>query len=218
MHARTSEDDAVYTVEFGIYDVPVNSGDREDKSVLQIPRDEIEKIILSDITLSPVPGNGSDLALKQGENEQPVQSTWSSDVLAEHEMLNQANADALAGKLSGLRIGAVLGTDEKPEYGMDAPELVIGLQYKGGAELEYRLGKRDKENDYVLKASTRPEYFSLPGYTGDALIKSAKREQLVAVVSGSVAESEVSPELIDALPDSGFDESVANGDKEEAAP
>jgi hypothetical protein len=138
--------------------------------------------------------------------------------LAGHETLDQANADALAGKLSGSRIGAVLGTDAKPEYGLDAPELVIGLQYKRGTELEYRLGKRDKGNDYVLKASTRPEYFRLPGYTGDALIKSAKREQLVAEVPGSVAESEVSSELIDTLPDSGFDESVENGDKKDAAP
>ena len=218
VHARTSDDDAVYTVEFGIYDVPVNSEDWEDKSVLQIPRGEIEKIILSDLTLSPVPRNGSDLDSKQGENLQPARTTWSSDALAGHETLDQANADALAGKLSGLRIGAVLGTDAKPEYGLDAPVLVIGLQYKRGAELEYRLGKRDKENDYVLKVSTRPEYFSLPGYTGDALIKSAKREQLVAEVPGSVAESEVSSELIDTLPDSGFDESVENGDKEDAAP
>ena len=219
VHARTSNDDAVYTVGFGIYDAPVNTEDWEDKSVLQISRGEIEKIILADLMLNSVPANGQGVTSGQGDNKSPAKTTWSSDAMAESETVNQASANALAEKLAGLRIDAVLGSTVKPEYGLEDPELVIGLQPKGGEELEYRLGKHENGNDYVLKASSRPEYFRLPGYAGDALLEAASREQLVeamSTVSEATDERKTFPELVDSIPVESSDESDHGNANEEA--
>ena len=101
-----------------------------------------------------------------------------------------------------MRIGSVLGTDTKPEYGLEEPELAIGLQHKGGEEFEYRLGKHENGHDYVLKSSSRPEYFRLPNYTGDALLEAASREQLVeamSTVSEATDESKTFPEPVDSI-------------------
>ena len=117
-----------------------------------------------------------------------------------------------------MRIGSVLGTDTKPEYGLEEPELVIGLQHKGGEELEYRLGKHENGNDYVLKASSRPEYFRLPGYAGDALLEAARREQLVEMVPEVPDESERLADLADSMPMESSDESDQGDASEEGVP
>ena len=151
---------------------------------------------------------------------------WTGETLSEGETLNQANAEALVDKLAGLDIGGVLGVEAKPEYALDAPALVLSVQRKGGEPIEYRLGKRDKEKDYVLKTSLRPEYFRLPDYTGDALITAAKREQLVAaakaaaaeggtaegaaVEQGAATEGAASPDTADAPAAAGEEEPVEN--------
>ncbi len=203
VHARTREDDAVYTAEFAVYDAPVKPEDWEDKALLQIPRQEIAKISLAEFELRRTPGDATGDAAQQ--SAQPV---WSAEALAEGETVNQANADALAQNLAELRIGSVLGREAKPEYGLEAATLVLSVQRKGGEVIEYRLGKRDQQNDYVLKVSSRPEYFRLPLYTADTLIKSAAREQLVAKASqGAVAgeaaqgEQQSAPSQDDALPE-----------------
>jgi len=175
---RTSEDDAVYTTEFGVYDAPAKAEDWEDKGVLKIPSAEIEAIGMADLMLQRLPAAPS---TGDKNTQQPATRPWSSEGLAEGEVVKQAGADSLAQQLAGLTVGAVLGTEANPGYGLDQPALDIRVQREDGQTIEYRFGKREKANDYVLKASSRPEYFRLPGYTAEALIKAAARDQLVAV-------------------------------------
>ncbi len=179
VHARSNEDDAVYAVDFGVHDASLKLDDWLDTTVLQMPVDDIEKIGLAGLTLSRQAGGTEDVPAQLGDGQKPIPSEWSIAELSEAETVNQANADELAEKLATLRIGSVLGAEVKPAYGLEDPELRVTLQRKGGAQLDYELGKRDKEKDYVLKVSNRAEYFRLPAYTGDALIKAAGREQLV---------------------------------------
>jgi hypothetical protein len=206
IHARTDADDAVYAAEFGIYDAPVKSEDWENKSVLQIPPGEIEKLTLSALTLSRLPGTGSGAAAEEGDKQKGGQPGWIAETLGEGETLNQANVDTLVDKLAGLNIAAVLGREEKPEYGLGEPALVLSLQRQGGEAVEYRLGKREAENDYVLKASSRPEYFRLPGYAGEALIKAATREQLVAAAADAANDGAGSTDATKSPPTEGPDE------------
>jgi len=190
VHARSGEDDAVYTVEFAAYDAPVEPEDWEDKAILQIPHQDIDKISLAELELSRTPGEETLAVSEAGDSNQSAQPVWSSAALAEGEAVNQANADALAQKLAELRIGSVLGRETQPGYGLDAPQLLLSVQRKGGEAVEYRLGKREQHSDYVLKVSSRPEYFRLPAYTADALIKAARREQLVAESSEAAGAGE----------------------------
>lgn len=214
VHARTDADDAVYAAEFGLFDAPVKPEDWENKSVLQIPRGEIEKLNLSEVTLSRLPGTGSGGAAEEGDKQKGDRASWTAEALAEGESVNQANAEALAEKLAGLNIGAVLGLEAKPEYGLEAPVLVLSLQRQGGEAIEYRLGKRDAENDYVLKASSRPEYFRLPGYAGEALIKAATREQLVAAPAAAADDSAGSAHATESPPAEGADASGQSSTEE----
>lgn len=187
VNARASADTAVYTTEFGVYDAPVKPEDWEDKDVLKIPPGEIETIGLADISLARSPDSPPDGAAGGGNQPKPESKTWTGEGLAEGESVEQSNADALAKQLAGLTVASVLGTEAKPDYGLEKPALSLRVQRKGGGTIEYRIGKRDKENDYVLKVSSRPEYFRLPAYTAEALIKATARDQLAAV-AGKAAD------------------------------
>jgi len=169
-HVRRDGDDAVYALEFASYDVPLKREDWEDKTILALPREEIVDIRVADLTLRP-----------QGD------TGWMAEGLAEDQALNIEAAGELADKLADLRIGAVLGREKQADYNLDQPALQLSLTRKGGERINYRLGKRD--NDYVLKVSSREEYFRLPGYTGDALVEAAGRDKLVVARANDDAES-----------------------------
>ncbi|HHH48377.1 MAG TPA: DUF4340 domain-containing protein [Gammaproteobacteria bacterium] len=169
-HLRRDGDDAVYALEFASYDVPLKREDWEDKAILALPREEIATIQVADLTLRP-----------QGD------TGWAAQGLADNEALDIEAAGELADKLAELRIGAVLGREKQADYALDKPVLQLTVTRKGGESIDYQLGKRD--HDYVLKASSREEYFRLPGYTGDALVEAAGRDRLVAVKADGDAEN-----------------------------
>jgi hypothetical protein len=186
VHARTGKDDAVYSVDFGVYEAPVNAGDWENKAILQFPQDSLETIEVAGLTLHRAPAATPNQAA--GEAGKPAGTAgWQVDGAGQGEVGNPAGAQDLAGKLAQLRIGAVLGTEAKPEYGLDQPVLTLSVTRKGGTQLDYRLGPTGKEGYAVLKSSARPEYFRLPGYTADALIKAAGRTQLVQAAPAPAA-------------------------------
>jgi hypothetical protein len=187
VYARTSRDDAIYTTAFGIHELPVKAADWEDKGLLQIPQDEIESIALAEFTLkraSHNPANGKAAADSGGTS---AGATWTSGDLQEDETLNQANAGALAQQLATLRFGSVLGREAQPGYGLEEPALSFDVQRKGGEAIQYRLGRREGEDDYVLKLSSRSEYFRLPDYAAEALIRATGRDQLVSGGAGEAA-------------------------------
>jgi hypothetical protein len=180
VHARTSKDDAIYSVDFAVYEAPDKAADWEDKTVLQFPQDSLETIDVAGLTLHHVPAAVVDKGPnKSAANGEARPASWQIEAAGQGEVVNPAGVQDLAGKLARLRIGAVLGTGAKPEYGLEKPALTLSVTRKGGEQLEYRLGPTNKEGYAVLKSSARPEYFRLPGYTADALIKAAARTQLV---------------------------------------
>jgi len=183
VHARTGKDDAVYAVDFAVYEAPDKAADWEDKAILQFPQDSLGSIEVAGLTLHRLPvatvDKGKDKAAANGEGKPATAPTWQLESAGQGEVVNPAGVQDLAGQLARLRIGAVLGTGAKPEYGLDKPALTLNVTRKGSEPLEYRLGPTNKEGYAVLKSSARPEYFRVPGYTADALIKAAGRTQLV---------------------------------------
>lgn len=116
-----------------------------------------------------------------------AQPEWAATGLANGEALDTMAADKLAGLLADLRIDAVLGKDAKPGYGLDHPVLALSLVKAGGQKITYALGKDKDGKTYVLKASTRDEYFRLPDYTASPLLDAAKRDKLLAAPEASHA-------------------------------
>lgn len=171
-HARRSDDDQIYAVALATYDVPVAAEDWLDKTVLRFAASEITAIRLPELTLQRVPQASTD-----EDGEAAATLTWQ----AEPELpLDLEAVDTLTDKLANLRIGSVLGREAKPEYGLDKPQLTLTVERKDAEALEYRLAKLEDSGDYVLKVSSRPEYFRLPAYTGDGLLEATAQEALRA--------------------------------------
>lgn len=196
-HARTAEQDAVYVVDLATYEVPTRVDDWEDKTILQFPQEDIAAIEVAGLRLERATGDtGADAAAQDAEaaaaspatpskgetqeaQAEAVAPAWTAGGLAEGETLDTAAAAKFARLLAELRIGSVLGQEEKPEYGLEAPVLEATLERKDGSKLTYRLGKAADDDEYTLKVSTRPEYFRLPSYTAEPLLEAAKRETLL---------------------------------------
>ncbi len=181
-HAREAKQKTVYAVALPTYDVPVKPEEWEDKTVLQIPKQEITAIDVSGLRVERVTKTEKQEAVKNREEKseagKPAEATWR---VAGHtkKSLKPEAADKLAGLLADLRIGAVLGQAEQPAYGLKKPQLTLSVSRKNGKTVTYRLGKITGKEEYVLKASTRAEYFRLPSYTAEPLIEATKRDTLL---------------------------------------
>ncbi len=214
VHARTGKDDAVYAVEFAVYQAPDKAESWEDKSILQFPKDTLASIEVAGLTLHHTPAATADKTAGNAEKkvDKPAgKATWQSDGLKDGEVVNETGADDLAGKLAQLRIGSVLGTKVEPEYGLDKPALTLKLTRKDGKTLDYQLGPTGKDEYAVLKTSARPEYFRLPSYTTDGLIKAAGRAQLVQAAPAPAAAAASAPA---AMPPEGTGTSPVTGQSE----
>jgi hypothetical protein len=216
VHARSARDEAVYTVEFGLYDAPAKAEEWEDKALLQLQPDDIEQIGVAGLVLRPTHGEAPDGVAAQGD--EPKHAAWSGAGLQPGETLDQAAGDALAEKLTGLRIGAVLGREPKPGYGLETPQLVLSIQRKAGETIEYRVGKREQEKDYVLKVSSRPEYFRLPAYTAEQLIEAASRDKLVLAAGAATEQAEAHQHGSDQPPAQGAEQQPQPAGGGEKAP
>ncbi len=186
VHARSARDSAVYTTGFGLYEAPLGADAWEDKTLLRVPADDIRRIEVAVLALSPLQPPHAAAAKKtaQGAAGPPP---WSATGLDDGEVVDQAHAADLVQQVSQLTFASVLGTRADPAYGLEQPALTLELTLKDGKREQIRLGRREKQNDYVLQVSSRPEYFRLTSAAGAALIKSAQRNQLVTSAKTSVA-------------------------------
>jgi hypothetical protein len=185
VHARHSDQDAVYTVTFGTYEAPSYGDDWLDKKILQFPETDIAAIDVDGLRLIPV---ATDKAAAGDKTETdktatPAKPTWRLAEDTGGPPLNVAAADKLAGRIAALRIDSVLGTEAKPEYGLDAPVVSLSVARKDGDSDDYVLGKAADKDDYTLKVSSRPEYFHLTGYEAKGLIDAAARDALLEIPS-----------------------------------
>lgn len=181
IHARSKKDDAVFSVAFAAHDAPAKPEDWENKEILRIPEGEIERIQVENITLLR-----QDAEKRQkktdGEDGKKVKGpdpTWIAEGLSDGESIQMADVEALVQKLANLRIGRVLGIEIDEKYGLKEPVLTLTLTRKGQGEIEYRIGKHVDDSFFVIKASTRSEYFRIPQYTGNNLVENAVQEKLV---------------------------------------
>ncbi|MBF0195495.1 MAG: DUF4340 domain-containing protein [Magnetococcales bacterium] len=180
IHARASDDDAVYNVKFAAHDLPLNPNDWEDKSVLNIPENEIEKIIVSGLTLYKKEANkNKDDKIKTADKADTTPPIWHVDGLNDKEILQSGEVETLTGKIAHLRIDKVLGIKPHDKYGLKTPKLTIKLAQKEKGEIIYQIGEHDEGEFYIVKTSTRPEYFKVTKYLGEALVNGASRDKLI---------------------------------------
>jgi hypothetical protein len=186
VHARAGEDDEVHLVDFAAYEAPARAQDWQDRDVLKLEPDRIAAIEVGGLKLTrltlPPPA-----ATEAGEGGTPPDAApesalltgWRATGLAEGEKLDQNAVDRLASLVSDIRIGEVLDVAEQPGYGLAEPALVLRVELVGGESREYRFGKEREKEAYVLKSSSRPEYFGLAYFTANPIVEAAERKALV---------------------------------------
>jgi Domain of unknown function (DUF4340) len=193
VHAREATDRNVHSVKLAMYEVPVQAEEWEDKTVLQIPKDDIAAIDVADMHLERAPKTAAQSADKaaKGAAATPTAVAWR--VAGAAQTLKPDAADKLAGLLANLRFDAVLGRKDQPSYGLNPPRLTLTLTRTSGQVVKYQLGKMaDKKEEYVLKTSNRDDYFRLPSYTAEPLMKAAQPDALfgqTTVAKTTVSES-----------------------------
>jgi hypothetical protein len=111
--------------------------------------------------------------------------------LKNNQQTNEEQAEALLNKIANLKIQEVLGTEAKPDFGQNKPSHAIGLTLKDGSTIEYTISQPKEKGYYVLKSSTRPEYFKVPTYTLDPIFDT-KRDQLVEAKQPEAEENKAS--------------------------
>jgi len=116
-----------------------------------------------------------------------------ADLNPDEEVVKERR-DALVKRLSRLTVTAILGSERKPEYGLDDPALRYTVQLDGGATIDYLFGQPPKaetaevndalpsmgETLYVLKVSNQEQLFRVEGWQVEE-VKNATRAALVRV-------------------------------------
>jgi hypothetical protein len=179
MPIRRAGDQSVYGIRATAIDLMTKDDNWATTTALQLPKENIAQISIH------TADNTGDLILHapeqskaagDGNKNPPV---WQADGLQAGETLDSAAADNLAGLLAHLNNGSVLGRDKQPDYGLDQSLLALTLITRDGQQIDYAIGKRAQKDEYILKASSRPEYFSLPSFTAQPLLDAAKRTALL---------------------------------------
>ena len=206
VHARVEDDEAVYSVDFAVHEVPVQVAEWEEKNILQIPELEMETIQVADLSLIrqvvTAPSDSTAPVTEMPEVPELPEVTkigtpsWHATGLQAEESLKHDAVEKLFKTVANLRIKKVLGLTQEERYGLKTPKLRFSVTRKGQDAIEYQLGEQEGGEAFVVKVSTRPEYFEIAKYMGNSLVEGAARDALVqkpkeATVEPSVVEQPV---------------------------
>jgi hypothetical protein len=125
-----------------------------------------------------------------------------ADLKPEEELVKDRR-DLLVKRLAGLTVTALLGVENKPEYGLDNPALRYTVELDGGVTIDYLFGQPPKsaqgegkegllpmaENSSVLKVSNQEQLFRVDGWQLEE-IKSATRAALVRAKAQKPADGQ----------------------------
>lgn len=165
-YARKDKDTAVYAFNLASYDFPTEPDAWQDKTVLQVNKQEVTAVTLAGFTLER-----DNLAGKED-----TLISWKAEQLAVGKMVNQKAVNEALLPLFSLRFEKVLGKQVKPKYGLDKPVLSLSLTLKNGKQ-DYQFGKIKDEDNYVLKISNRAEYFQIPAFTVKPLVEKINQDK-----------------------------------------
>jgi len=158
---RAGDDKVVYEAEIAPFDVSDKADDWSDRNALHLKEKDVQRIELPGIILA-----------------RDEQGAWKLAGLGAGENLDQLAVDDVVRKVSDLNFLSVLGKQDKPEYKQQKPVFQYKVRLASDETLTYRISKPEKGDDYVLKASNSPYYFSASKYTLDGLTD-IKRASLI---------------------------------------
>ncbi len=198
VHARTSDTEEIFAVEFGTFEAAAEATAWIDRTILQRDLDSLRRLELGSLILErqapptaasekiPAEPDSAEnesseapTSPEQAELEEPPLE-WTLLELQAGEQSNPTAVRALAEKLAKLLISDVLGTQAKPEYGQDTPLAQFKVYPSEGDVITYTISKLDGGSDYVLKVSGQPYFLKVTAPTLDPLLQPERSELLVA--------------------------------------
>jgi hypothetical protein len=172
VHVRASGQDNIYAIEFSTYEASVKPQDWVDKSVLHLKRDDIDQIQMPEFTLR-----------REGDR-------FVANAAGDNEETADDESNALLSEVVGLSFQDVLGTENKPEYQQQKPVFSYTLRKKSGDKLRYIFSQPKNKAYFVLKSSTRNEYFKVSKYTVKRLQEFTKAKLVQAKKAEQTEPSE----------------------------
>jgi hypothetical protein len=171
LFARAAGEDAIYDLRLSLPELSADSDDWLDRGRLQLDREKVQRI------------SGADWTLLRGEDGWQIEGIEQSP-----------DADAvgdLLSSLTSLGYSGVLGTDAKPEYGLETPAATFEVGLEGGGSRHYRIGALADSDDYVLKLDDDPYFYRLAAFELDGLLELTSEKLLGN--NASVPETDPAP-------------------------
>ena len=160
VYVRPGDGNEVFAVAFNTWEADAKADDWIDKDILTLDESNVQRIEMPGLILQREDGK-----LQMAD-------------LGEKEQTNGEESRALLGKLTGLRIQSLLGTEAKPAYRQAEPALEVKITRTNGEVLGYRFSKPEDAAYYVLKRSDLDHYFKVAENVVDP-VKGTTREKLV---------------------------------------
>ena len=108
------------------------------------------------------------------EFEREEEDTWTLADLGEDETLDQAQVTAIVRRATSVSMREPLGTEERPSYGMEAPNAVVTLETEEKT-VTLRVGARSSdEAGHVVKSSESDYYVVVADTSVSALVENGR--------------------------------------------
>ena len=182
VHLRKGGEDGIFVVKFPTYEASSSSSSWLDKSILQVPSNDIVYIKAGNIILERKLESGAITSEEEIEKNMPEvklterlgswQATKSDD---QNRPLNQEAAQEITKQLERLRFTNLSDIDLSNKSESEEV-LVLILQLQDETEIKYILNKY--EGNYYLRTSDWDRIFSIGSYTAERLIESISKEVL----------------------------------------
>lgn len=182
-YLRVDGDSDIQTLAIAQHELEVKVDSWIDTSILRLKPEQVLRISLPGLRLERGP-----------DGLQPADITASEEVAKDRR-------DQLVKQLTGLTISGLLGTAEKPEYGLEKPVLRYTVELDDGTAIDYIFGQEKKsvqtggqegalpeaEQSLVLKVSNQAQLFRLDNWQIEE-IRKATRASLVRAKEQQPAE------------------------------
>ncbi|MBX9670263.1 MAG: DUF4340 domain-containing protein [Candidatus Obscuribacterales bacterium] len=179
LHVRLDNENEIHTVEIPLRQVSPNKEDWIDRSAVELDTEKITAVQLPNFSL-----------VKKGKE-------WLIDYAGKSAVLDDTAANDVLTAAGGINISEVLGTEDKPEYGLATPVFQYEVTMNDGAKLVYKFGKLSGGNFFVLKQPKGEFYLKVDAWfldrvrneAPDALTKKSElmRKLKASSKSGAVA-------------------------------
>ena len=174
-HVRSGDQNAVYRASIASYEVPLSLDDWYDKDLLKINKTNVSALDVNEVRLYKEKG---------ADKENPI-SVWKTKAEIVDKKLNQKAIDESLDVLSSLRFEKVLGKKVQADFKLEKPELKLEIEYNN-SKLNYLFAKIDKSEKYVLKVSSREEYFQIEPNTAKKIVDTFNKDNWLSNKTDSI--------------------------------